>query len=125
MKEGKNFKRKPHMKQSDVFICLKPVTNTSLRKKREFIKAFKKEIKEQQSKKYKKKPTDNIVQIRVIFYFKGECPCDIDNLLKCLLDSMQGVMFVNDKQVKSVIADIEEYSFIEGIALKMTQIVKI
>lgn len=44
-------------------------------------------------------PESGNLELVAIFYRKNRQVCDLDNLLKHLLDSAQGVLFVNDAQV--------------------------
>jgi len=91
---------------------IKPETGSYPMKKKKFnreaVEFFK-------NKKWRKE-TGNI-RLSAIFHFYNNCSCDIDNLAKSLLDSMNGIIYRDDKQIKKLLLEIIENSFIEGISI--------
>lgn len=65
---------------------------------------------------------DYPIKASVVFYFRGECKCDIDNLAKALLDAMQGRIIKDDKYIKKLSLEIIDHSFMEGIAVTMRKL---
>lgn len=53
----------------------------------------------------REKPLDGNVELSVKFYFPSTAG-DCDNRLKLLLDSLQGRLFVNDRQVKRMTIEV-------------------
>ncbi len=51
------------------------------------------------------KPIDGPVRVACIFHRESHQPCDLDNLLKTILDALQGIAYENDRQVVSVSAE--------------------
>lgn len=47
-------------------------------------------------------PTTFPVRMELIAHFKGKRHADIDNLAKLVLDALQGIIYVNDKQIVSL-----------------------
>lgn len=45
------------------------------------------------------KPFEGNIWVRLIFYFKNKVHTDICNLPKSIIDSMEGTLWKNDKQV--------------------------
>ena len=45
------------------------------------------------------------LKLTVSFYLKGKRSIDLDNLLKALLDGMEGVLFENDKMIYEIHAE--------------------
>ena len=61
---------------------------------------------------------DENCKINIKLYYKRKSLADIDNILKTILDGLQGIVYPNDKQVLSVSIDIlenqkEDYTEIE------------
>lgn len=50
-------------------------------------------------------PVTHPVSLRVAFYCKSKTS-DLDNLIKCLLDSANGIVYVDDKQVVQIEAEL-------------------
>ena len=69
--------------------------NILSKKYRDAKEALKWEIKSQ----WHKEPLDEDVCLNIIFYFGNKRKNDIDNLLKCLLDSAEGILFTDDSLV--------------------------
>ena len=51
------------------------------------------------------KPLLGPVRVSCIFHRETRHPCDLDNLLKTILDALQGIAYENDRQVVSVTAE--------------------
>ena len=49
-------------------------------------------------------PTTVDVMLRVVFYFDGETNLDVDNILKPISDALNGLVYVDDRQVTDVYA---------------------
>ena len=60
------------------------------------------------------------LKARVTFHYNGGCNYDIDNLLKTLFDSLQGIAYKNDAMIKEVYAKIDECSLIEGVTVDIS-----
>ena len=45
------------------------------------------------------------LKLTVSFYLKGRRSIDLDNLLKALLDGMEGILFENDKMIYEIHAE--------------------
>lgn len=45
------------------------------------------------------------LKLSVTFYLKGKRSIDLDNLLKALLDGMEGILFENDKMIYEINAN--------------------
>ena len=45
------------------------------------------------------------LKLTVSFYLKGKRNIDLDNLLKALLDGMEGILFENDKMIYEIHAE--------------------
>ena len=101
-----------------LFINLTPTSGTQFEAKKIFKKSFDL-IFQEEKKGNRGKIVDTPVNIVVTFLFKGKCPSDIDNLLKSLFDALQGNMIVNDSQIKRVIAEIKEDSFVDAISVSI------
>jgi len=44
------------------------------------------------------------INVDVTFYLKGNKDTDLDNLLKALLDGLEGILYKNDKMITSITA---------------------
>lgn len=56
-----------------------------------------------EAKKYwKKKPTDKPLSIQVCLYFGDKRRHDIDNYGKLLLDSLTGIVWIDDEQIQEM-----------------------
>jgi len=62
------------------------------------------------------------LRVDVVFHYTGSCNFDIDNLLKTTLDSMEGIAYENDSDIKEITAKILDNSFIEGVSIKIDKI---
>jgi len=60
---------------------------------------------------------DGNLRLRVDLSFKKSARGDIDNYVGALMDAGEGVLFANDKQVKSVLAVIHEHTSEDSITL--------
>jgi crossover junction endodeoxyribonuclease RusA len=49
-------------------------------------------------------PLESKISLTVDMYFKDKRKRDVDNHLKSLLDSLEGIMFVDDSQIYEIIA---------------------
>ena len=47
-------------------------------------------------------PLTGPVALKAVFYRQSETACDVDNLLKALMDGLQGIAYENDSQVEHV-----------------------
>lgn len=65
------------------------------------------------------------LKAKVIFHYTGSCRYDIDNLLKTLFDSLQGIAYRNDVMIREVYAKIDEGSLIHGVSVDITPCRKI
>lgn len=50
-------------------------------------------------------PVDGDVTVEVIFYRRTGQRCDLDNLLKLVLDALNGFAWIDDSQVVSILAE--------------------
>lgn len=48
---------------------------------------------------------DGKIKLTVTFHLKGSRSIDLDNLLKALLDGLEGVLFENDKMIHEIHAE--------------------
>ena len=62
------------------------------------------------------------LQLTVKFSFKGHRKRDLDNLLKPLLDSLEGVLFENDNQLFEIRASKEYGAQQDGTTVLLTQL---
>lgn len=53
---------------------------------------------------YKKKPVSSDVKVKVDIYLKGGVQGDIDNYFKAITDSLNNIVYEDDRQVKEMIA---------------------
>jgi len=65
-------------------------------------KALKEQYQWEAKSQWKGKPTDKDVEVLVELYFKNKRKHDIDNFNKILLDSLTGIVFEDDSQIKRV-----------------------
>lgn len=93
-------------------------------------RAFKKQIQEIVKQEYKEYPLEGPLMIEVTFKFKQaksnkDLFCvnksDIDNLLKLLFDSLNKLLFKDDKQIVQVVAS-KVYDDREGIELNVFEL---
>lgn len=85
-----------------------PTTNTLYRhhghvtymtaKGKEYKEMFYWEVKSQ----YKGKLVDSDVSVVIEFYFKDNKKRDLDNFLKCVLDSCTGILWKDDSQIQEL-----------------------
>lgn len=56
-----------------------------------------------------KQPITDLVEVQIKIYFKGkdEKP-DLDNVIKSLLDGMNGIVLKDDRQVRRIVAEMFE-----------------
>lgn len=66
-------------------------------------KALKEDYQWQLKSQYKKKPLTGDIDMRVELFFGDERKRDIDNYNKILLDSMSGIIFIDDSQIQSLL----------------------
>lgn len=54
--------------------------------------------------KYKKKPASSDVKVEVDIYLRGGVQGDIDNYFKAITDSLNKIVYEDDRQVKEMVA---------------------
>lgn len=90
-----------------IIVITPPVSINRLYKGRKILTDFGRETKEAYAKEiamyYKQKDLieKDDVELSIIFYFSSKRP-DIDGCLKALLDSMQGIVYKNDRQISDL-----------------------
>ncbi len=62
---------------------------------------------------------DGDVEVTIDWFKKGQQRGDLDNILKVILDSLNGVSYQDDKQVKSIIAKMWERSGMDGVKIRI------
>jgi Holliday junction resolvase RusA-like endonuclease len=55
------------------------------------------------------------VHVHMLFQRKGKQRADLDNLIKACLDGMNGIVWIDDRQVRSLSAQVD-YGFANGSA---------
>jgi Holliday junction resolvase RusA-like endonuclease len=61
---------------------------------------FDKIVKALAKSQYKGQPIEGHLKVDLTVWFKNKVHCDTFNLPKGVMDSLQGILFVNDKQIK-------------------------
>lgn len=62
-------------------------------------KALKESYQRQAKSQFKRKPLARELEVWVTLYFGTKRKCDIDNFCKILLDSLTGIVWVDDSQI--------------------------
>lgn len=57
--------------------------------------------------------------LEVEFHFLNQTTGDIDNLLKPTLDVLKGTLIRDDRQIKSIKAELKEYSSKQGVHIRL------
>ncbi len=70
------------------------------KKGRELKLSYKKQAKKQ----YKKSPLTGPLEVTVMYYFGTKRACDPDNFFKLVLDSLNGLVWVDDSQIRILTA---------------------
>ena len=63
-------------------------------------------------------PTESLVEVRIDYFHGSQRRCDMDNVAKCLLDALNGIAYVDDKQVKMQVSrehDYSAYTYVRGV----------
>src|SRR5689334_18672520 len=97
---------------TDIFIPATPKTGADSRK-RKLVKALYQAVSPRNLRQLRRLHRKSVA-VTVVFHFTSECSADLDNLLKGLLDALQGHILENDRQVKAINARIIEADVIEG-----------
>lgn len=63
--------------------------------------------------------TNKDIKLKIIFWYKIQRRrrCDLDNMVKVIMDAMTGVVYEDDCQVVEINAKKKEDKFLEGISL--------
>ena len=82
-------------------------------------KAFSEKVRLLAVSQYKDKPLEGNVSVIILAGFKDKRHCDCGNLSKGIMDDLQGICFINDRQIKRleciVLEDEPRDSFIVTI----------
>jgi Holliday junction resolvase RusA-like endonuclease len=62
-------------------------------------------------------PTD--IEVIIHWFKKGQQRGDLDNILKVILDSLNGVGYQDDQQVKSITAKMWEQTGTDGVEIRV------
>lgn len=62
------------------------------------------------------------VEVHINWYKKGRLNGDLDNILKVILDSLKGIAFFDDKQVKRIIATMWEQTGYDAIEIQVAEL---
>lgn len=108
----------------DLFVTGQPVSKQSFRfnaitgkgYQKPNIIAWQNEIGYKVREVWRNSPTEDSLKITLIFVLKRNS-ADIDNLTKCVLDGLQGVLYKNDKQVMELTAK-KEIGNLPGVYIK-------
>ena len=70
------------------------------------FKAFESHIAWEAKSQYKGRVLEGSLMVYLKAYFKDKRHCDASNLFKGVLDSLQGVIYKNDRQIKKATVEI-------------------
>jgi len=59
------------------------------------------------------------IEVVVHWFKKGKRKGDLDNILKVIMDSLNGIGYQDDRQVKSIIATLWEQSGNDGVEIQV------
>ena len=65
---------------------------------------YKEGIRDAAKARYSEAPTGGSVYIRIIWFQSGKGGPDVDNIVKPILDALEGVVFENDSQISQCLA---------------------
>lgn len=86
------------------------------------FKAWEEKVKWETIKKYKKPPLEGNLKVYIIAGFKDRRHTDCSNLPKGLLDSLQGIVYKNDRQIKHLECVVLENEPQDGFTVAIEQI---
>jgi len=89
-----------------ILLDTEPVSLNLMYRGRRFLTQRGKDIKNSFSWEFKEKYRGEIIEgdvcLNVFFYFKDNRKRDIDSHLKALLDSMSGIVYIDDSQINEL-----------------------
>lgn len=84
--------------------------------------SFKYSFRKNLGRKKIEKFCDEKLFVHAIFHTGKPKMMDLDNMVKSLLDAMQGLFFKNDRQVKRILAELDESEREEGVSFTISTI---
>ncbi len=70
--------------------------------------------------KVKPRPLEGAVHVQVDFYVKRDC--DIDGRIKCLLDALNGLSYIDDRQIVELVITKNKSAY-NQVAVEVTPII--